>query len=214
METRLAKMPGGFPDGIATLTADDALVLRDAYAEAVAGFDPGDGSLLVDKLPMRTVQVGLIWRLFPKARFIFAVRHPCDVVLSGFMQDYQLNDAFANFFTLEDAVSMYEGVMSLWRLFEERLPLNSHRVRYESLVSDPRGEIGALLEFLEMPWDDAVLDFRTRVRERGLIDTTSYHQVAEPFYQRAAGRWLRYRRFFDPYMQRLTPFIEYFGYPE
>ncbi|MCG6871441.1 MAG: tetratricopeptide repeat protein [Gammaproteobacteria bacterium] len=214
VEERLAAMPGGFPVGIASLSGEDAQQLREVYQSAVAEYAAGDDRLVVDKLPMRTVQAGLIWRLFPRARFVFAVRHPCDVVLSGFMQDYQLNDAFASFFSLEDAVAMYERVMGLWRLFEERLPLVSHRVRYESLVSDPRAEIGALLEFLDLPWDDQVLSFHDRVRERGLIDTTSYHQVAEPFYQRAAGRWLRYRRFFEPHMERLQPFIDYFGYPE
>jgi hypothetical protein len=36
--------------------------------------------------------------------------------------------------------------------------------------------------------------------------------VAEPVYQRAAGRWRHYRRWLEPVLPLLAPHVERFGY--
>ncbi|CAN5214145.1 hypothetical protein BH24PSE2_BH24PSE2_02550 [soil metagenome] len=207
------RFTAGFPDALPELTAADIEELRAVYFREVdRHLEREPKAKLVDKLPMRTVHVGLIWRLFPNAKIVFALRHPCDVALSGFMQQYDSNDAFANFFTLEDTVNIYDKVMNLWRLYESVLPLDRHVVKYERLVDDLERETRRLLEFLEVPWDPAVLDYASRARERGRIWTNSYHQVTEPIYRRARYRWLRYRRYFEPHLERLAPHIHHFGY--
>ena len=92
------------------------------------------------------------------------------------------------------------------------LKLDCHVIRYEQLVDDLEGETRRLFRFLGVPWDEAALDYARRARERGRIWTNSYHQVAEPIYRRARYRWLRYRRYFEPHLERLAPHIRYFGY--
>jgi tetratricopeptide (TPR) repeat protein len=206
-------MPGGYPDSLAALDPDTIADLRRRYFSALdaAAGDAGD-ALLVDKMPIRTFQVGLLWRLFPDARYVFGLRHPADVVLSNFMQHYMPTDAFANFHTLEGTVRVYDGVMNLWHRYREKLPLSVHEVRYERLVEDLEGEARRLLEFLGVPWDPAVLDFTRTAEARGRINTNSYHQVTEALYRRARNRWRRYQRFLEPAMDRLAPHIETFGY--
>jgi len=203
----------GFPEGLEELGQDEIVALRAAYREALAKFVPGDfDGLVVDKMPIRTVHVGIIWRLFPDARFLFCLRHPCDVVLSNFMQHYTVSDAFANFFTLEDAVKTYDRVMKLWQIYTTRLPINYHTVRYESLVEDMASELRGVLEFLDVPWDSGVLDYAERARDRGRINTNSYHQVTEPLYTRSSGRWRRYAHHLEPYVDLLAPHVQRFGY--
>jgi len=50
-----------------------------------------DGSLLVDKLPMNIVQVHIIKILFPDAKILLGLRHPCDAILSCFMQTFTVS---------------------------------------------------------------------------------------------------------------------------
>lgn len=213
VESAVAEMQNGYPGALPSLTSDEVEQLRAVYHDSVRRLaDPETDKLVVDKSAGRTVQTGLIWRLFPEAKFIFLLRHPCDACLSGFMQQFSLNnDAFANFFSLDEATRLYDKVISLWRLFVDVLPIRYHLVRYENLVENAEEETRSLLKFLEMPWDDKVLDHRQRALERGSI-TPSYHQVTEPIYTRARNRWHRYRSYLEPYLDRLAPHAEHFGY--
>ena len=168
--------------------------------------------VFVDKLPLNIEYLPLIHRLFPEAHIIFSCRHPCDVVLSNFMQYYRLNDAMANFFTIEDSARLYGQVMGLWLRCTELLPLNFHTLRYESLVSDFDAEVRDLFAFLEIDWDDAVLDFHHHAVNRNIISTPSYEQVTQPIHTRATQRWHGYRPQLEPILAELGPFIEKFGY--
>src|SRR5205085_4640311 len=160
--------------------------LRDLYFEALG---PVDGRTIVDKLPLNLLGAPLIHRLFPDAKFIFAARHPCDVVLSCFMQPFDLNPAMANFLDLENAARLYDLVLSFWERASAILPLQVHTLRYEALVEDKEAEMRDLIAFLGLGWDERVLDNQKVAAERGPIVTPSYAQVAQPIYKRARGRW-------------------------
>jgi tetratricopeptide (TPR) repeat protein len=209
----MQQMPAGYPGTLARLDAAGIERLREIYLEELAkAAGPEPGRVVVDKMPIRTVHVGMLWRLFPDARFIFSLRHPCDVVLSNFMQHYTVSDAFANFYTLEDSATVYDRVMRLWRLYRERLPLVSHTVRYEALVADLEGVSRGVLDFLGVDWDPAVLEYAERARARGRINTNSYHQVTESLYTHAQDRWRAYGEHFAPLMDRLGDHVDHFGY--
>lgn len=213
MKRAVAALPKGYPRALAGLDRERIDGLRAAYHEAAGRFVEGHPErLLVDKLPLNMAEAGLIARVFPDARFVLAVRHPCDVCLSCFMQSFTVNDAMASFFTVEDAARLYVRVMELWQRYQRVLGLDVHTVRYEDLIDDFRGESERLLEFLGLEWDDAVLAFAESAKGRGRIATPSYHQVSEPLYRRARYRWRRYAELLRPVMAELKPFIEGFGY--
>ena len=173
----------------ATLDAARAL-----YFEEVAKVsDWTPGKLLIDKSPMFLHKAALIHRLFPDARFILALRHPCDVVLSCFMSNFRLNSAMANFLRIEDAANFYDITFRHWEQANAILPLNVGRVVYEELIEDVEAVLRPLFGYLELPWNGKVLDHTKTARSRGLIRTASYSQVVEPIYNRASGRWLRYQ---------------------
>lgn len=206
-------MAQGRENALAELTEEQVGQLRQIYFDEVARhLELQPGNLLVDKNPLNTVVAHLIWRVFPQAKFILAIRHPCDVCLSCFMQNFFINEAMASFFTLESTAQVYGGVMRTWLEAVAKLPLDYHRIRYEDLVADFEGETRALLEFLGVGWDDHVLGHTEHAMKRGTISTPSYHQVTQPIYQHAKYRWKRYAKQFEPVMPALQPFIDYFGY--
>ncbi len=209
----IQSIAGDYPQSLASLTESDVEQLRELYFKAVDGYISRDpDTILVDKFPLNIRHIPLIVRLFPDARIILAMRHPCDVVLSNFMQNYKINNAMANFFTIEDSALAYEQVMGLWQKSVSLLPVNCHTVKYESLVADFNNEVGQLLKFLGVDWDDAVLEFDSHAKKRGTIKTPSYQSVTEPIYQRAKYRWKRYEDQLKPVMNDLKPFIEAFAY--
>ena len=187
--------------------------LRAAYFNEVDRVAPNaKGKLVIDKLPLNLLRLPLIHRLFPDARIVFAQRHPCDVVLSCFMQSFTLNDAMANFLDLSEAATFYDLVLAFWVRCREVLPLALRTVRYEDLVEDLEGQARALLDFLGLQWDANVLDHSRTARARGVINTPSYSQVVKPIYRQASGRWERYRAAMAPVLPILAPWAARLGY--
>jgi Flp pilus assembly protein TadD/predicted O-methyltransferase YrrM len=212
---RLQRLPGGYPGALANLDDAGLEALRARYAEELGQhLDETARSrpVVIDKLPLNLIHAGLIQRLFPRARFILALRHPGDCVLSCFMHNFAPNAAMANFLTLEDSARFYDQVMRLWERYRTLWPLNVHPIRYEDLVADFAGTLRPLLDFLELPWDESVRRHADTARERGLIDTPSYHQVVRPIYRTAAGRWEQYREQLAPVLPVLQPWAERWGY--
>jgi tetratricopeptide (TPR) repeat protein len=187
--------------------------LREIYfAEVDRRLSEARRKTVVDKLPLNLLAAPLIHRLFPDARLLFAQRHPCDVVLSCFMQSFEPNDAMANFLDLGDSARLYDLVLGFWERCRAALPLRVHIVRYEALVEDLEGEARSVLDFLSLPWDPAVLDHGRTARERGTISTPSYSQVIQPLYREASGRWERYRAQMAPVLPILAPWALRLGY--
>ena len=211
------RLPGGDPDGLAKLDPAQLTELRRTYfAELDKDLEPEDrlSAVVIDKQPLNTVEAGLIQRIFPQARFLFILRHPCDCVLSCFMQNFKISDTMANFLDLNDAARYYDKVMSLWRQYQEVLPLRVHTVRYESLVEDFEETLTPVFEFLGVGWDDGVRNYAETARRGKRITTPSYDQVTQPLYTRATGRWERYREHMQPVLPVLLPWARRFGYDE
>ncbi len=197
------------------LSADGAALAawRLAYWQRVAEFMPerDPQAMFVDKLPLNSVFMPLIRRLFPSAKFIYALRDPRDVVLSCFMQTFTLNEGMRHFLSLEETASYYAAVMQVGLDSLDRLPEAAHRIRYEDVVADTEKEARRLLEFLGLEWEPRVLDFQQTARAKR-INTPSYHQVAQPIYQRAKQRWRRYEAQLATVLPVLEPFAKRLGY--
>ncbi len=212
MLTNLSRRIGAF-ERIADLAADDVASLRDAYfAEAESYLPNSAGKLLLDKFPFALGAGPLIHRLFPSAGIIFLSRHPCDVVLSCFMNRFQPTDIGSTFLTIEGTARLYDAMMQLWARSRELLPLTVLDVRYEALVEEPKSQMQRVAGFLGIDWSDGLVDNRPAAERRGFIKTPSYSQVAEPIYRRAVERWRNYSDQLRPSFPILKPWIEALGY--
>lgn len=210
-----AELALGSIENLPECSADELARLQSAYFETLdqhvpAGFD----GLVIDKLPLNILGAPLIHALFPGARIIFSLRHPCDAVLSGFMQSFVLNDAMACFLDLEDAADLYDAVLDVWKRSRSNLPLDVHDLRYEDLVDEPVAPLKALFDYLGLEWTDSILDHQATAATRGAVSTPSYDQITQPLNSRASGRWLAYRDVMEPALPTLLKWAESFGYED
>ncbi|MDF1791998.1 MAG: sulfotransferase [Thalassobaculaceae bacterium] len=204
-----------YPEDLAMLTAAEIGDLSRHYRERISDHTKRNGvRYTVDKMPLNMVHAALIRRVFPGARFILALRHPCDVVLSCFMQNFVLNDWMAAFATLEGAAEMYGAAFAAWESYVATVPTPALTVRYEDVVADLEREARRITDFLDLPFDPTMLAFHEHARTRGVLATPSASQVTQPIYRTALARWRRYNGVMAPIAARLSAEIQRYGYAE
>jgi hypothetical protein len=186
---------------------------RDAYFSEVRQVAPDAAKRAVDKNPLNMVRLPLLQNFFPHSQVILAIRHPCDVVLSCYMQHFRAPAFALTFETLESTARMYGKVFTQWQQSARHLQLPVLQWKYEELVADTEGRARALFEFLQLPWHDELLAFTERAKNKGAIKTPSYTQVVERVNAGSVGRWQAYAEYFTPaVMEPLKPWLERLGY--
>ena len=200
-------------DSLADLGCPEADAARQAYWRSVNSTACGNlsGKLLLDKLPLHTLALAVIAKLFPRARILFALRDPRDVVLSCFRRRFQMNSAMFEFLSLEDTAAYYDAVMTLLQIYRGTLSLPLLDVRHETLVADFEATVPRVLEFLGSHWDPGVSRFAEN--RRADPRTPSDIQLARGLNAEGIGQWRRYQAQLSPVLASLTPWVEQFGYP-
>jgi tetratricopeptide (TPR) repeat protein len=188
--------------------------LRENYfrtTEMYLGNPIGD-RLLVDKNPSVNFLIPAFLRLFPEIKLLIALRDPRDVCLSCFMRAFvPLGKGSVDYLNLESTVAAYTNVMGLWRTLSPMLPNPLLEIRYEDVVEDLEGTSRRVLDFLGAPWDARVLRFNEHARGKQMR-MPNHAEVTQPVFRRARGRWLNYRKYFEPLQEKLAPFVKAFGY--
>jgi hypothetical protein len=203
----------GYPVKLGSLTAQDLDGIRARYwGRAQKKVSLLAGERLVDKNPLNMLLLPLIRRLFPNACIIVAIRHPCDVLLSCFLQDFRAPELALLCRDLTTLANAYSRTFGFWYSQWPLLRPRSYELRYEELAADFAAAVGKVCEFLQLPWHEAVLAPGERARAKGFISTPSYSQVLEPVNTRSVGRWKHYERHFSAVLPILMPWIERFGY--
>ncbi|WP_439817786.1 sulfotransferase [Zavarzinia sp. CC-PAN008] len=204
---------GAYPASLEALDAGEVAALRRGFREETARIlgPQGRAKRLVDKLPLNLIDLGAIELLLPEARVLVALRDPRDVCLSCFMQDFEPNDAMANFLDLGSTAAFYADVMGLWLRYRDGLALPVLDYRYEDLIGDVAGTVRRVLDFIGEPFDPAVLTYRDRMTSR-YVATPSRDAVTQPINRKAIGRWHAYAEDLAPILPVLAPFVEAFGY--
>jgi len=167
---------------------------------------------LVDKNPLNMHWLPIMYRLFPEARFILAVRHPCDVLLSCYMQSFRSSALAAACGSLERLAYGYVETMQRWLEEVEILRPSVMVSRYEDLVDDFPQQVSRIAGFLELDDTSSMLGFDQHARSKTYIATPSYSQVIEPVNRKAVGRWQKYRQQFEPLLPILEPMLRHWGY--
>ena len=169
------------------------------------------GGVFVDKHPLTTVRLPLIAKEFPTAKIIFMIRDPRDVVLSCFRRGFSINPMTYEFTTLEGTARYYAAVMEAGAAYLDRLPLDTLKIRYESLVADFEGQTKAMCDFLGIEWTARLRDFADTARANA-INTPSSTQVGRGLYESGVDQWRNYDFALKPVLPILQPWIEKFGY--
>jgi tetratricopeptide (TPR) repeat protein len=186
---------------------------RDAYWAAMEGAlrQPVGQRTLLDKNPALTGLLPVIARVFPEMKVIFALRDPRDVVVSCFLQQLPLNPVSVHYLSLEQTAEEYAATMRLWLKVRDLIGNRWIEVRYEETVSNLEAQARRALEFLELPWDESVLDYRERAESKH-VHSPTYAAVTKPLYTSSIGRWKNYAKWLEPCMATLKPYVAAFGY--
>lgn len=209
----------GLPDdtamfaGLANASPAALVHSRENYFRSMdlALAQPVGRRLLVDKNPSYTFLIPAFARIFPEIKFLIALRDPRDVVLSCYMQNLPMNQVGAAFLSLESTAAEYAALMSGWREVRAQLDHPWLEVRYEDMVEDLGAVARKTLEFLGVDWNPEVLGFDEHARKK-LVRSPTYVDVTQPVYKRARGRWRNYQKHLEPHLEKLTSWVQAFGY--
>ena len=173
----------------------DAKAIGEGYLRATEPMR-GDLPRFVDKLPGNFFYLPLILKALPNAKVVHLVRDPRDACFASYKQLFA--EAYPHSYSQQEMARhfvRYYGLMDAWRTrFGDRFL----DVGYEQLVADIEPGARALIDHLELPWEDACLAFH---EQSGAVATASAAQVREPAHTRSVGRWRRYE-------SKLAPMID------
>lgn len=192
----------GYRERVSGLT-DDAAKAYAAQYRTLVGAESHVGGSPVDKSLSNFNAIGLINLVFPRARIIFCRRHPLDICLSNYQQNYMpgLVTFSYNFDHLIHAFRICHETVSH---FDEVLPGKIQVVDYENLVAEPdeaKEKVFALAGLI----DDGQSTDHT-LGEQG-VRTASIWQVRQPIYQSSAQRWRQYEKHLTPLIEGLSEYL-------
>jgi hypothetical protein len=151
--------------------------------------------MFTDKMPNNFRHIALIHLIMPNAKIIDARRYPLDCCFSMFKQLFAQGQEFT--YGLEEAGSYYNSYVKLMNHWDNVLPNKILRVNNEDVIDNLEGQVRRILNFLELPFEDACVSFHKTERS---VRTASSEQVRQPINKKGMGRW-------KPYAKHLKPLI-------
>lgn len=210
---RMEQVGQHYPADLANLTGTEVDQLRATYFRMVGRVLPDLGQRqLVDKNPLNMLCLPMIMRLFPHARIILCLRHPCDVLLSCAMQPFRSPAFMVLCSSLQRLARGYVAAFEQWFRQVDVFAPQVIEWRYESVVENPHEQLARLATFLDVADPSPMTHFADHARNKRFISTPSYAQVTQGINARAINRWHGYREPFEPVLPLLQPLIDRLGY--
>ncbi|MDG2540039.1 sulfotransferase [Dyella jiangningensis] len=210
---RMQQAGQAYPQDLANLTQGEAGQLRELYFSMARRVLPDLGTRrLVDKNPLNMLCLPMIARLFPEARIIMCLRHPCDVLLSCYMLPFRAPPFMVLCSSLKRLAEGYVQSFEQWYRHVEVFAPRVLEWRYESVVSRFDDHVARLGRFLDVADASPMAQFAEHARTKGFISTPSYAQVTQGIHRKAVNRWHAYREHFEPILPILQPMLERLGY--
>ncbi len=210
---RMEQVGQSYPEDLASLTQTEADHLRATYFRMVGDVLPDLGvRRLIDKNPLNMLCLPMIMRLFPNAQIILCVRHPCDVLLSCYLQSFRSPAFMVLCSSLPRLAHGYVRAFEQWYQHVEVFTPNVLEWCYESVVRDFDAHVARLGQFLAVPDASPMARFAEHAGNKRHISTPSYAQVTQGISQKAVNRWHAYREAFEPTLPILRPMMDRLGY--
>ncbi len=177
-----------------------------------------DKPVWADKTARNVHRLDYIWAHFPRARIIHVVRDPRDVVASltthrkRKLENGRLVPTRYHM-PLELCVARWE--LAINDAFKHHGTANFYEVRYEDLVFEPENSISEVCRFVEVDYDNAMLDFHKVVSPtRNYLKFPQNVEATQPLSTSRVGRYREILAAEEIEMveQRLTSHMERYGY--
>ncbi|MDH3429911.1 MAG: sulfotransferase [Gammaproteobacteria bacterium] len=158
----------------------------------------GNTPRFVDKLPQNYLLIPLIIKALPNAKIVHLTRDPMDACFSSYKQLFA--DAYLHSYDLQEMARHHCRYLHLMQVWRDRFPGRFFDISYEDTVRDLENATRRLIDYLELPWEDACLRFHEQAEA---VSTASAVQVREPAHTRSIGRWRRYQHQLSPMQEVL-----------
>jgi tetratricopeptide (TPR) repeat protein len=177
--------------------------LGELYTAASQDYRHSDKSRFTDKSNLNWMHVGLILIAFPNARIIDVRRNAVDCCWANFKVFYPEGFPEANdLYHVGRFYAEYVRLMDAMTLVAPDRILN---VRYEDVVDDIETATRRMLDFLEVPFERACLDFHLSA---DAVATPSSEQVRQPINRKGIGSAAPYRQWLGPLIEALGPLAD------
>jgi tetratricopeptide (TPR) repeat protein len=162
-----------------------------------------DKPRFIDKMPNNFRHIGLIHLMLPNARIIDARREPMACCFGNLKQLYARGQEFA--YSIDDIARYYRTYLELMEHWDTALPGRVLRVQHEDVVNDLEGSVRRILDFCELPFEPACLDFHRTERS---IRTASSEQVRQPIFREGLDQWRQFESWLGPLRAALGDALE------
>jgi hypothetical protein len=180
-----------YPDFLPIVTPTQMDEAAQVYLDLLANHTKGK-HFVIDKLPANFQSVGLLYKLFPKAKIIHITRDMPATALSVFSNYFAENEPyFCSLDEFKKYGDLHDDLMKHWH-FE--LPGFVYEASYEQLINNPKENIQSILRFCGLEWNDVCLtDPDTNIS----VKTLSKVQVRKPISKNALSAWKNYQAHLD-----------------
>ena len=191
-----------FPGGILEMSDLEVTELGQQYLNRTKRHR-NEAPYFTDKMPNNFAHVGLLHAILPNAKIIDARRHPLDSCVGCFKQHFAKGQTFTyDLFELGEFYLEYDKLMDHWN---KLLPGKVLRVQYEDVVSDLENEVKRILDYCNLPFERACVDFHETKRA---VRTASSEQVRQPIYQGSINTWKRFDTHIESLIEILSPLLD------
>ncbi len=190
-----------FPQTVTELGAQAWTKIGNQYLERTQKYRHG-APRFIDKNPNNFTFAGLIALALPNAKIIDARRAPLDSCFGSYKQLFAAGQPFSYDLTeIGEYYLLYEQVMRHW---DQVLPGRVLRVDYENVVADLETQVRRILDYCELPFEEACLNFHATDRA---VKTASSEQVRQPIYASSVNLWRNYEPYIDELIEVLEPLL-------
>ena len=175
-----------YPGCLTAMPADEFRALGEKYLADTQIYRTGKPRF-IDKMPNNFRHIGLIHLMLPNARIIDARREPMACCFGNLKQLYARGQEFV--YSVDDIARYYLTYLELMEHWDAVLPGRVLRVHHEDVVDDLEGSVRRILDFCELPFEPACLEFHRTERS---VRTASSEQVRQPIYREGLDQWKNY----------------------
>lgn len=197
IDTETRRRASSFPSWVPDTTADDWTRLGNEYLARTARWRQTKPRF-TDKHLSNWYLVGAALTMLPAARAVIVRRDPLETCLACYRQYFTAMAGFAC--DLDDMADYCINFLHLTRFWLRKFPDRVFDLQYETLLDAPEAVIRQLLNFCDLPFDPACVEFHKT--PRAVMSTPSAAQVRQPL-RRDTARSARYGDKLDGLRRRL-----------
>jgi tetratricopeptide (TPR) repeat protein len=191
-----------YPHAVHELSSEHFVRLGRDYLDLARIHRTEGAPRFIDKMPNNFPTIGFLHLVLPNAKIIDARRYPLDSCLSCYRQLFARGQNFTYDLTdIGEYFLQYQRLMDHWH---EVLPGRCLTVQYEEMVTDFENQVRRLLDFCDLPFEDACLNYYKTDRP---VRTASSEQVRQPVYSKSVHFWRNHEEYLAELIEVLEPVL-------